>query len=104
MGRLSKKVTSDGVTVEDNTDPISLTRTVKSYTGSMTSATHKTQLTPRLLMPLRETLSGDGMKAVRKYKWDGHRRLREVTDENGLVTTYTWDDVGRMLTQTLPDI
>lgn len=103
FGNLSKKITSDGVTVTDITDPVALTRTVTSSGGGMTSATLTTELTPRLLLPRKETLSGGGLGSVRKYKWDGHHRLRQMTDENGGVTTYTWDDAGRLITQTLPD-
>ncbi|EPY7113961.1 RHS repeat domain-containing protein [Klebsiella variicola] len=101
FGNLSEHYTSDGVRVTDTIDPVALTRTVRSSGGNMTSATLTTELAPRLLLPQKETRSGDGVKAVRKYKWDGHHRLREMTDENGEITTYTWDDVGRLLTQTL---
>lgn len=103
FGSPYRQVTSDGVTVTDITDPVALTRTVQSSGGGLTSATRTTELAPRLLLPQKETITGDGKDIVRKYKWDGHHRQREVTDENGGVTTYTWDDAGRLLTQTLPD-
>lgn len=103
FGELRKQVTSDGVTVTNITDPVGLTRTVTSSGDGMTSASRTTELLPRQLLPRREVLSGGGTELVRKYKWDGHRRLREMTDENGQVTAYTWDDAGRLLTQTLPD-
>jgi RHS repeat-associated protein len=102
FGNLSRQATSDGVIVTDTTDPVALTRTVQSASGGVSSATLYTELAPLLLLPQKETLSGDE-EAVRKYQWDGHHRLRRVTDENGGVTTYIWDDAGRLLTQTLPD-
>lgn len=103
FGSLCKQITSDGVTVSDTTDPVALTRIVKSSGGSLTSATRTTELDPRLLLPRKEAVTGGEQKCERKYTWDGHHRLREVTDENGGVTIYTWDDEGRQLTQTLPD-
>lgn len=103
FGNLSSEVTSDGVTVTDTTDPVALTRTVTSSGGGMTSATRYTELAPLLLLPQKEVLRGGGEEVVRKYQWDGHHRLRAMTDESGRVTTYTWDDAGRLLTQTLPD-
>lgn len=103
FGNLCKRITSDGVTVSDTTDPVALTRNVKSSGGSLTSATRTTELAPRLLLPRKEVVAGGEQKCERKYTWDGHHRLREVTDENGGVTIYTWDDEGRLLTQTLPD-
>jgi len=103
FGNLSRKVTSDGVTVTDTTDPVALTRTVTPSGGGMTSATRTTELAPLLRLPQKEVLSGGGLETVRKYQWDGHHRLRMMTDEKGRVTEYTWDDAGRLLTQTLPD-
>lgn len=103
FGNPCKQITSDGVTVSDTTDPVALTRIVKSSGGSLTSATRTTELDPRLLLPRKEAIAGGGLESVRKYTWDGHHRLREMADENGRVTTYTWDDAGRLLTQTLPD-
>ncbi|ELC6383294.1 RHS repeat-associated core domain-containing protein [Enterobacter hormaechei] len=103
FGSPCKQVTSDGVIVSDIVDPVALIRSMKSSGGSLTSATRTTELDPRLLLPQKETIAGGGLEAVRKYKWDGHHRLREVEDENGRITKFTWDDEGRLLMQRLPD-
>ncbi|THD57002.1 type IV secretion protein Rhs [Enterobacteriaceae bacterium ML5] len=103
FGSPCRQITSDGVTVTDTFDPVAMLRTVKSSGGGLTSATWTTELDPRLLLPRKVAVAGGEQKCERKYTWDGHHRLREMTDENGGVTKYTWDDAGRLLTQTLPD-
>jgi RHS repeat-associated protein len=106
-GSLRDTSSSDGILVRQTRDPVRLTQTVfaKGSAGGKESdsATRLTELCKRSRLPRREKITGDGFPAERRFEWDGHGRLRQSTDENGRKTQYTYDVLGRVLTQTLPD-
>jgi RHS repeat-associated protein len=106
-GNLRDTSSSDGILVRQTRDPVALTQTV-SVKGSaggknLDTATRLTELYKRSRLPHREKVTDGDSEAVREFEWDGHGRLRQSTDENGQKTQYTYDVLGRVLTQTLPD-
>jgi RHS repeat-associated protein len=106
-GNLQDTSSSDSVLVRQYHDPVKLTQTVfaKGSAGGKTldTSTSLTGLDERSYLPQYEKVIGSTFKAGRSFEWDGAGQLRQVTDENGRTTQYTYDVLGRVLTQTLPD-
>lgn len=106
-GNLRDTSSSDGVLVRQHHDPVKLTQTVfaKGSAGVKTldTSTSLTGLDERSYLPQYEKVTGSTFIAGRSFEWDGAGQLRQVTDENGRTAQYTYDVLGRVLTQTLPD-
>ncbi|MFD3337341.1 LamG-like jellyroll fold domain-containing protein [Streptomyces sp. NPDC058700] len=84
--------------------PLGLTDTVTLADGRTTSTTHTTGtetavgggLTPKGLVATKKTTGG----AITAYAYFASGDLARATAPSGLVTTYTYDGIGRKLTET----
>ena len=56
----------------------------------------------RLTAVEQSLASAPGGRIVTRYTHDGHGNLANVTDPNGNVTRYTFDDFGQMVRQESP--
>jgi YD repeat-containing protein len=103
---------SDSTSCLNRLDPVTLQKTQQetgggaSLTGgTATSGSRVTQYDAQLKVPLSDTLldaSGTPLGSS-QHAYDGMKRLRQTTDIMGNVTTYLYDEDGRVLKQTLPD-
>lgn len=97
---------SDGRKILQQTDPIRLTQTVYSQGGDIISGNITNILDEKSQLPIKKILQeniGGKPYSLTQYTWDGLGQLREENDELGHITTRTYDEYGRVLTQTLAD-
>jgi len=97
---------SDGRKTLQKTDPIGLTQTVYSQGGDIISGNATTILDEKSHLPIKKILQeniGGQPYSSSEYTWDGLGQLRQETDELGHFTKRTYDEYGRVLTQTLAD-
>ncbi|WP_277972950.1 RHS repeat-associated core domain-containing protein [Pantoea agglomerans] len=108
-GNVSEQAFSDDIKNQIVSDPIELTQTscTKGKTSDQTfsSGTCTAVLDDKSCLPLTETRTNTAgiIQGIRHYEWDGRGFLRQETDENNKKSTWTYDALGRVLTQTLPD-
>lgn len=101
---------SDGRQMHKQIDPIALTQKnysqgTASKSGSLISGSSITTHDQRSQLPISEELkeiTGE-QYSLCSFSYDGLGRLREETDVLGAITKRTYDEYGRVLTQTLPD-
>jgi RHS repeat-associated protein len=104
-GNIKEQEYSDGIKNQLTIDPIKLTRVYGSEGKALSTGTVTTELDSRNLLPLtvtRKNTAGQ-IQGICSYEWDGLGCLRLATDELNKKTTWTYDTLGRVLTQTLPD-
>lgn len=97
---------SDGRKSLQKTDPIGLTQTVYSQGDDIISGNATTILDEKSHLPIKKILQeniGGQPYSSSEYTWDGLGQLRQETDELGHFTKRTYDEYGRVLTQTLAD-
>lgn len=110
-GGLRERVNSPDTIMRQSSNPITLYKTL-SVEGNFNGEKQSTaklhiQLDDKLLMPVtqfRTPASGERSKTY-EYEWDGLGRLRTKIELSSFQrkTFCTYDNVGRVLTRTLPD-
>ncbi|MCW7761388.1 RHS repeat domain-containing protein [Photorhabdus luminescens] len=102
---------SDKRTEYANYDPVNLQITAQLQTSSSPDSRPASTLGKQVItlniqqLPIQlEHIDADGhSQGYITNDYDGLKRLRQHTDELGNITSYTYDDWGRVVTQTLPD-
>jgi YD repeat-containing protein len=99
LGLLSGLVHPDGSTVAYTHGPDGSIASVRDENHSSPNTTYAYDPAGRLAT-VKQTLAGaSGGQIATSYGYDIQGNLTSVTDPNGNVTTYIYDDFGRMLSQ-----
>jgi YD repeat-containing protein len=100
--RLQTVTHADNTTVAYTYEPDGQIATVRDEKHSTANTTYTYDPAGRLAS-VKQTLAGAAGGAVTtSYAYDLHGNLTSVTDPNGNVTSYTFDDFGQMTTQASP--
>jgi len=108
-GNISEQAFSDGIKNQITINPLKLTQVLctqgENSDHTLISGTLKTLLDDKSRLPLTETRTDTAgvIQGICHYEWDGHGSLRRHTDELNKQNMWTYDTLGRVLTQTLPD-
>jgi RHS repeat-associated protein len=102
LSRLSSITHADGTAIHYTYDPADRVATVRDENHGEANTTYKYDPAGRVSM-VQQTLAGapDGFITT-NYSYDTDGNLKSVTDPNGNVTTYQYDDFGEMTQQTSP--
>jgi RHS repeat-associated protein len=99
LGRLQTTTHSDATFIEYTYDHAGRLSGVRDENHASANTTYEFDPAGRIAKV--KQILGTGLVTT-LYEYDVHGNLTKVTDPNGNVTRYTWDDFGGMLTQVSP--
>jgi YD repeat-containing protein len=101
-GRLATITHPDATTVTYAYDTRGNLKSVKDERHAAANTLYDYDALDRLITVTQKRTIVPGTDIVTGYGYDAQNNLTSVTDPNGNVTTYTFDDFGRMRTQVSP--
>lgn len=102
FGRLQTTTHADNTTIAYSYDPSSNLASVKDENHATANTSYAYDPANRLTGVTQTLSTAPGGQIATHYTYDVQGNLTAVTDPNGNVTTYVYDDFGRMLTQVSP--
>lgn len=99
FGRLTRTVHADDTSAGYEYDAAGNLTSVRDENHTSPNTRYRYDAGDRLVA-VEQTLAAASV--VTRYEYDGDGNLRSVTDPNGNVTSYLYDDFGRMIRQTSP--
>ncbi len=102
FARLTNTTHADNATVAYTYDPASAIASVKDENHTSPNTSYAYDTAQRLTGVTQTLATAAGGQVTTHYAYDIQGNLASVADPNGNVTTYVYDDFGRMLSQTSP--